>query len=192
MIVSFLVAILRLTIPALVESNFALCTEGKGRGGMGDVSSTLHRDLGFEWRPIQKSSLLSTLCKNMKKCRTFVKHAVKANLVSPDDLVTLFYDHVPLNTTASSFSPHWTALISPTNEEAFIQIPASEKECTRQSLTGLLDVCEAIGCKLVYVAVKKSCEEYKEFIQDFVSAGFQLVPAHKLQMEGYSFLGYYL
>lgn len=161
---------------------------------MGDVSSKLHRELGFEWRPIQKSSLLNTLCKNMKKCRTFVKSAIKANLVTPDDLVTLFYDHVPLNTNApSAFMPHLTAVISPNTQEVFIQTPTCIEELTKQSISGLLDICAEIGCNVAYMAIKNtSCEETKKFVQYFMSIGFQLVPPQKANMEGYLFMGFEL
>jgi hypothetical protein len=132
----------------------------------------------------------------MKKCRTFVKQAVKANLVSLDDLVTLFYDHVPLQRetglSSQAFVPHWTALISPNSSEAYIQTPASIKHLTKESLTGLLDICEEVGCNTVYVAIKKGSEESMDFVRSFMSIGFQLVPPTVKHMDGYMFLGYEL
>lgn len=193
MIVSSLDATLKHIIPALVESRYASCTVVRKRSGIFDVSSKLHRDLGFEWRPIQKSSLLNTLCKNMKKCRTFVKNAIKSDLVSSDDLVTLFYDHVPLtNENAPTFTPHWTALISPNQEEAFIQLPDSLSETTKESLSSLLDICAALECQTAYIAIKKSCEEIQPFLQAFVGIGFQLVSPKVKSMDGYLLLGYEL
>jgi len=187
----------KLTIPTLVESKSASLTTGARPVGIFDVSSRLHRNLGFEWRPIQKSSLLNTLCKNLKSCRTFVKQAIKANLVSLEDLVTLFYDHVPApgvneNGSQTTFTPHWTALIDPRVGDVYLQTPSSVEEFTRQSLTGLLDICEAIECKTVYASVKKGTEDMKSIMRAFMCAGFQVVPPSIKQMDGYVFLAYEL
>lgn len=189
-------ATLRLTIPTRAENKFVFSTMGEKPGGIFDVSTRLHRSLGFEWRPIQKSSLLNTLCKHLKSCRTFLKHAIKANVVSLDDLVTMFYDHVPAPGTegqnTGAFNPHWTVLINPKTNEAYIQAPNNIEEFNRQSLTGLLDICEEIGCSTVYASVRKDKEDMKNIVRAFMSAGFQIVPPTVKQMDGHLFLGYEL
>jgi len=190
---SLAVAIQRHTIPTLVESKYAFSTTDGKQGGIFDVSNRLHRNLGFEWRPIQKSSLLTTLCKHLKSCRTFIKHAVKANLVSLEELVTMFYDHVPspcADNDAQTFTPHWTALIDQQTGEVYVQTPNSMQKFTRESLIGLLDICEAIDCKKIYAIIEKDSAELKTILRAFSVAGFQVVPPTNKQMEGYVFLEY--
>lgn len=176
-------------------NKFALCITGIRIRGIFDISSKLNKNKGFEWRPIQKSSLLSCLGKNMKKCRSFIQHATKAELVNLNDLVTLFYDHVPLTSEsngAPSFIPHWTCLISPEDGEAFIQTPQFCSQFTHESLTGLLDILEELGCANVFAAVKKGSEDMMGMIRLFMGVGFQMVPPTVKHMEGYVFLGFNL
>lgn len=157
-----------------------------------DVQFKLNQ-LGWFWRPIQKSSLLTSLGKNMKKSRSFIKQAAKADLVNLNDLVTVFYDHVPTNTgeaTTAPFMPHWTCLVAPETGEAFIQAPQYCNEFTQESLGGLLDILEELECTHVYAAVQKGSEDMMNVIRQFMSVGFRMVPPTIKNMPGYVLLGY--
>lgn len=186
----FLDVIPKPTIPIPVESKFASLTTERRPGGIFDVSSRLHRNLGFEWRPIQKSSMLNALCKHMKGCRSFLKAAVKFGIVSKDDLVTLFYDHIPFSESAQNSNPHFAVLIVPSSGEAFIQAPSVEL-FSQNSLTNLLDILEELECTKVYATIKKG-DDMKNIMRQFIGSGFQMVAPSIKQMDGYAFLGYEL
>jgi hypothetical protein len=128
-----------------------------------------------------------------KKSKSFLTHTLKAKMAIPKQSILLFYENQNISTfrgkETEGPSLELIAIFTPSIKEIIVLTPESAKDFSKHAFIDFLDFCEQVGCKTVYMCVKRGTEDAKELIKGLMYVGFSLVSPTIKKIDNFVLLG---